>query len=171
MSPSRSLFSTLLLSATLLSFAAPASSAGRGGIGAGYRQRSASHSLGVQVHIGSRAPRIRSATRSTTRRAPCCSTPHPGSCTQGHAGYRRGARTRRVWVPGRYELVQKRVWIPGAMRQVWMPARYETHYDHCGQPYSVLISPGRYECITDPGHWEYRDERGWRDPHWEVRPT
>jgi hypothetical protein len=50
-----------------------------------------------------------------------------------------------------------------------VPAVYDTRCDWLGRPYQVLVVPGHYESVQDPGHWELREERVWRPPHWEVR--
>ena len=141
-----------LLFALLL--AAPPAAAQDPGIRASYQRNSSGHRFGVEVSIGGQ----RSERSRFSRRA----------CPPSR-GYTRRESVRQVWVPGHYELVQRRVWVPGAYRQVWVPPVYETRYDYFGRPFQVLIMPGHHVTVQDPGHWEYRDERVWRDPHWEIR--
>ncbi len=67
--------------------------------------------------------------------------------------------TRRVWVPARYEVVRRRVFIPGTIRRVWHPARYETRYDDCGYSRRVLVRRGHWDTVRTRGHYEFRRER------------
>ncbi|MCB9916403.1 MAG: hypothetical protein H6828_14840 [Planctomycetes bacterium] len=76
---------------------------------------------------------------------------------------------RRVWVPGRYETVERQVFVPGVVRQEWVPAVYETRIDLCGRPFQALVCAGHYRTVQDPGHYETRCERVWVDAHWETR--
>ncbi|MBM3976492.1 MAG: hypothetical protein FJ299_05830 [Planctomycetes bacterium] len=70
------------------------------------------------------------------------------------------------WVPGRYECVEERFWVPGTCERVWVPARYELAYDECGRPYRRLICAGRWETIEHPGYWEVRPVRRWIEGYW-----
>jgi hypothetical protein len=85
------------------------------------------------------------------------------------SGYAPPCTPRKVWVPGRYELVQRNVWVPGATRRELVPARFETRYDLCGQPYTVQVQAAYYRTVQDPGCWQLRSERVWVGPHWEAR--
>jgi hypothetical protein len=78
---------------------------------------------------------------------------------------------RRVWVPGRYETVEQRVWVEGGERREWIPARYETRYDECGRPTSVLVRQGHWKTECDPGHFELRAVRVWVEGYWRVEPA
>lgn len=99
----------------------------------------------------------------------------------GHADKRRelcdGAPPRipqarcvvREWVPGHYETRCERVWIPGCARQEWVPARHEWRTDFWGRPVYVLIAPGYWTVVTDPGRYEVREVREWVPGHWRFR--
>lgn len=78
---------------------------------------------------------------------------------------------RRVWVPGRYETVEQRVWVEGGERREWIPARYETRYDECGRPTSVLVRQGYWKTTCTPGHFELRTVQAWVDGYWRVEPA
>jgi len=143
--------SALLLA---LAFAAPPAAAQDPVIRASYQRRDAGHGVGIEITLGARR-----VERSSIPRRVC-----PPS-----RGYTRRESARQVWVPGHYETVQRRVWVPGARRQVWVPPVYETRYDWLGHPYQVLVAPGHHVTVQDPGHWVYRDERVWREPRWELR--
>lgn len=67
----------------------------------------------------------------------------------------------RHWVPGGFRKVADRVWVPAHTRRVWRRAVYDYVYDDCGNRRRVLVRPGRYEIIRDPGHWKtvYRTVR------------
>ena len=67
------------------------------------------------------------------------------------------------WIPGQCRVVRERVWVPGCSRQEWVAPCYETRYDPCGNPVQVLVRPGHYITVTDPGRWEVR-ERTVQDP-------
>jgi hypothetical protein len=75
----------------------------------------------------------------------------------------------REWVPGRYETTCERVWIPGATRQEWLPARHEWRVDRCGRKQLVLVEPGRWITISEPGRFETRERCEWIPGHWRVR--
>ncbi len=72
----------------------------------------------------------------------------------------------RHWVAGRVELVQEKVWVPGCSRQVWIAPVYRTDHDACGHPVQVLVTPGRYQTVTQPGRFEVRPRRVQRPGHW-----
>ncbi len=78
-------------------------------------------------------------------------------------------RAVREWVPGHYETVLERHWMPGATRQEWLPARHEWRRDRCGRPLLVLVEPGRWITVTEPGRFETRERREWIPGHWRVR--
>lgn len=88
----------------------------------------------------------------------------------GHA-YGCGRGAMQHWVPGRYECVEQRFWVPGTCEQVWVPARYELAYDACGRPYRRLVCAGQWQTVEQPGHWETREVRQWIEGHWEVHPV
>jgi hypothetical protein len=92
------------------------------------------------------------------------------SVPTGYAAERR-PEPRRVWVPGRYETVERRVWVEGGERREWVPARYETRYDECGRPYSVLVRQGFWKTECEPGHFEPRPVTVWVDGYWRVEPA
>jgi hypothetical protein len=78
---------------------------------------------------------------------------------------------RRVWVPGRYETVEQRVWVEGGERREWIPARYETRHDECGRPTSVLVRQGYWKTECDRGHFELRSVQVWVEGYWRVEPA
>ncbi len=75
---------------------------------------------------------------------------------------------RRVWVPGRYEAVEQRVWVPESRRSVWIAPVYEWRRDACGRPIRVLVCAGRFELQCVPAHAEVRLVRVWRAGHWSL---
>ena len=83
-------------------------------------------------------------------------------------GYGRRCAPKRVWVPGRYEIVTEKVWVPGRTRKVWCDPVYETRYDPCGRPYTVCVSPGRWTTVTDPGCYEYVERKVWVPGHYRT---
>jgi hypothetical protein len=100
----------------------------------------------------------------------------------GHADKRReladGYAPRRVevrhcgareWVPGQYVTRCERVWIPGCTRQEWVPARHDWRTDFFGRPVWVLVQPGYWTVVTDPGRYELREVREWVPGHWRIR--
>jgi len=78
-------------------------------------------------------------------------------------------RARRVWVPVRYEIVRRQVYIPGTTERVWRPARYGTRYDNCGYSYRVLVSRGYWDVIRTPGRYVWRAERVRRGGYYRYR--
>jgi hypothetical protein len=82
-------------------------------------------------------------------------------------GYRNGYRHRhRHWVPGHYDVVTRRVWVPGAHETVWQPAEWGWRHDACGGHVRYLVRPAGYVTIHHPGHWDYVQERVWVPGHY-----
>ena len=80
-------------------------------------------------------------------------------------GYRvRNACAR--WIPGHYETVRERIWVPGPIEQVWVEPVCEWRRDSCGRTFMACVSEGHYERVRQPGHYEYRDMRVWVSGHW-----
>jgi hypothetical protein len=77
--------------------------------------------------------------------------------------------TVREWVPGHYETRLERVWVPGATRQEWRPARQEWRLDLRGCAVLVLVEPGRWITVTEPGRFETRERREWVPGYWRMR--
>ena len=75
---------------------------------------------------------------------------------------------RRVFVPGRWVVETRQVWVEGRTRQVWFEAVYETRYDSCGRRYTVCVRPARYETVCEPGHYESRTVEVWQPGSWRV---
>jgi hypothetical protein len=152
-----SFLSPLALTFILVS---PHAEAGGNGLSAHYRNSPSGGHLGVHIQVGNRGPRYTGSSAYYRR----------SGARSGAPTWTRGApRSRRVWIPGHYEVVQRKTWVPGATRQVWVPPVYETRYDWCGRAYTVLVSAGYHRTIQDPGHWEYRNVQVWQEPHFEVR--
>lgn len=72
----------------------------------------------------------------------------------------------RVWVEGRWESRFERVWVEGCERRVWSPARFETRWDSCGRRVQVMVSPGHWRIVRDPGRYEQREVRVWVPGRW-----
>jgi len=67
---------------------------------------------------------------------------------------------RRVYEPGRWETVHRRVYIDPVYETRWAPPRFEWRYDRCGNRIRVMVCPGRYErVLVCPGRWETVCER------------
>ncbi len=79
--------------------------------------------------------------------------------------------TRRVWVPVRYEVTRRRVFIPGTFRRVWSAAHYETRRDHHGHSYRVLVHRGHWDTIRTNGRYEWRRERVRRGGYYKTIET
>lgn len=80
----------------------------------------------------------------------------------------RCSKPYRVWIPGRYEIREERVWVEGSCERVWVPAQYESRKDYRGCAYRVVVRPGHWETIRHPGHFETREVRVWVDGHWQT---
>ncbi|MHC4894057.1 MAG: hypothetical protein ACYTFV_12025 [Planctomycetota bacterium] len=83
------------------------------------------------------------------------------------AGLRRYFRTYgKRWIPGHWTTESQRVWEPGQTTQVWVPPVFATHYDPCGAPIKVLVTPGHYKTVTSPGCWVSKRVRVWKAGYW-----
>jgi len=138
-----------LLITSLLVLAAPQADAGDWSIGVdfGFRKRGTAVRVGVKYDDRGHGRRVR---RLPVRR------PIP-------VHYR-----GRVWVPGHYATVARRVYVPGYTETVWRPARYEIRYRH-RRRFRVLISAGHYETVRVAGRYETRHVRVWQPGHYEYR--
>lgn len=79
-------------------------------------------------------------------------------------------RYRRVWVPGHYEIVRTRVWVPAYTHKVRRPAQYGYRRDRCGFRVRYVVRHAHWETIHVPGHWDYRSQKVWRPGHYKVSP-
>ena len=70
------------------------------------------------------------------------------------------------WIPGHWTTESQRVWEPGQTTQVWVPPVFATHYDPCGAPIKVLVTPGHYKTVTSPGCWVSKRVRVWKAGYW-----
>jgi len=85
-----------------------------------------------------------------------------------HHRYRRAYRCTRYWVPGHYEVVERRVYVPGYQRRIYEPARYGFRIDACGFRVRYRIRAGGYRIIRTPGHYEIRRERVYYPGYYEY---
>jgi hypothetical protein len=67
----------------------------------------------------------------------------------------------RKWVPGHYETVHRKVFVPGRCEQVYRPAEYRWTHDHCGRRVRVLVRAAGYVTVERPGHYETVCEQVW----------
>ncbi len=127
----------ILASLALAAFAlAPAADAADWRFGFGKRTRHGH----VSVGIGHKGTQVRFGRPPRGYR-------HHGSCCHT--------------LPGHYETVQEKVWIPGYTEQVWVPARVEVWYDYYGCRHETVLEPGHYRQVHHPGHYELRARRVW----------
>jgi len=75
----------------------------------------------------------------------------------------------RFWVPGRYEVVPRNVWIPGYSERVWVEPVYDFGCDRYGNEVRVLVRAGYYRTHQRPGYYEVQRSRVWRPGHWTYR--
>jgi hypothetical protein len=143
--------SLVLGALALAALSAPSSAQRAVGVQVGFAPLSGHVSAGLQLSFG--AGPHRSYSRSARRAS--------------RPSYAPPRAPRKIWVPGRYELVERSVWVPGATRQELVPACYETRYDFCGRPYTVMVRAAYYRTVQDPGCWQQRSERVWVAAHWE----
>lgn len=91
-----------------------------------------------------------------------------GGGSHGHGHVHGGRR----WVEGHYVTREERVMVsPGHYEERHIPAVYETRYDHCGEPYRVLVHPARCERVWCPPRYETRVTRVWVPGCWEEAPV
>ncbi len=81
---------------------------------------------------------------------------------------RRSFSTRRIWVAGRYELVNRRVHEPAYIERIWIDPVYETRYDPCGRARRVLICDGYWKKVRVPARWVNKRVRVWKPGYWRT---
>jgi len=82
--------------------------------------------------------------------------------------YTRDYSSSRVWVPGHFESVSRRVYVPGPVRREWVEPVFEWRFDLCGARF-VCARDGYWRTVQLPGHYEVRCERVWRPGGWVTR--
>ncbi|MHC4971822.1 MAG: hypothetical protein ACYTG3_05785 [Planctomycetota bacterium] len=137
--------------ASLLALAAPAADAGD----VGFRIDFGIQHKGVRVRVGVGKP------ARGVKHAPA-PAPRPK--------YRHRHRQRRVWVPGHYEIVRTKVWVPAYTHKVRRPAEYGYRRDRCGFRVRYVVRPAHWETIHVAGHWDYRSQKVWRPGYYKVSP-
>ena len=80
------------------------------------------------------------------------------------------APSKVVWVPGRYEHVQRRRWVPGGTRREWIPARTRRVCTPWGGVREVVVTPGRWVLVPVPGRYETWWEKVWVPGSWTRAP-
>jgi hypothetical protein len=100
---------------------------------------------------------------SMAQRSTSCASPSVSA-----AYFRGGYESSRVWIPGSYETVSRRVFVPGPIRRVWVEPVYEWRFGSCGLRF-VCVRQGYWKSVQLPGHFEVRQERVLRPGHWVVR--
>lgn len=75
-----------------------------------------------------------------------------------------------VWIPGHYQNIERRIYVPGCTRQEYVPPVFEERYwrDYCGQLHveRVQTCPAGWRTVQDPGTWKCVTERVWVEGSW-----
>ncbi|NUM53147.1 MAG: hypothetical protein HUU46_05845 [Candidatus Hydrogenedentes bacterium] len=82
----------------------------------------------------------------------------------GHHGHHQHGKHCK-YVPGRYETVYQRVWVPGYYRTDYVPPVYKHKTVH-GVTFTVMVSNGYHTKVWVPGHYTTKTYRVWRDGFW-----
>ncbi len=69
------------------------------------------------------------------------------------------------YVPGRYEVSQQQVYIPGHWTREYVPPQYERREVN-GRNVQVMVREGYYEPVYVPERYETRPVRVWVPAHW-----
>ncbi|HED63991.1 MAG TPA: hypothetical protein ENJ09_00390 [Planctomycetes bacterium] len=93
------------------------------------------------------------------------------STNRSHHTPSRYTASHRVqqWVPGRFETVTRRIWVPERVESVWIEPVFGLRTDIFGVSVRVELSPGHFERVVQPGYYTTRRERRWIPGHWVVR--
>ncbi|MEO6708084.1 MAG: hypothetical protein ABI054_02400 [Planctomycetota bacterium] len=136
----------LLALPLVLAFSAPSAQAQKLSIGFGKHGHHGSINVSAGIRFG----------------APACNPPI--YCAPVHCA------PQPVWVPGHYQNVERRVYVPGCTRQVYVPALYQDRVfrDYCGNTHveRVMTCPATWQTVQDPGRWECVNERVWIEGGW-----
>ena len=75
-----------------------------------------------------------------------------------------------VWIPGHYQLVDRRVFVAGCVHQEYVPPVFEERLwrDACGRVHVERIQtcPATWRTVQGPGKWECITERIWIEGGW-----
>jgi hypothetical protein len=75
----------------------------------------------------------------------------------------------RAWIPGHYETLHERVWVPGWTERIWIEPAFEWRRGPCGARFRVQVCAGYWRSVHHPGHYEIRAIRVWRPGYWAAR--
>ena len=77
-----------------------------------------------------------------------------------------------VWDPGHYQDFERRVFVPGCIRQEYVAPVFENRYwrDYCGRLHveRVMVCAATWRTVQDPGTWRCITERVWIEGSWRV---
>jgi hypothetical protein len=73
----------------------------------------------------------------------------------------------KVWVPGHYETVVQKVWVPACTKQVWVEPVYKPHYGY-GSKGKVCVSPGYWKQVHVPGHYASQHVKVFQPGAWQA---
>jgi hypothetical protein len=90
-----------------------------------------------------------------------------GSRGHGHRHERRD-ECHRVYVPGRYETVEREVCVPGYWTVRHVSPRWEWRFDSCGHRTRVMVRAACTERVWVPPHREMRCERVYVPGFWRY---
>lgn len=89
--------------------------------------------------------------------------------SQALRGYSHAKAPSRTWIPGGYETVDQRVWVPGCAERVWVEPAFALRIGACGERFRVLVAAGHWRTVQHPGHYEVRRVRVRVPGHWRDR--
>ena len=96
-----------------------------------------------------------------TRSSGVSTSTYRGPRYRGEKSYRSYHFPRRVWVPGHYEHVSRKVFVPARSERVWIDPLYETRIRSCGTRVRVLVRAGYWKEVCQPAHYVTRSEKVW----------
>jgi len=100
--------------------------------------------------------------------ADAASADGPGRGRRGSKSYACES-TRAVWVPARLERVERRRWVAGGTRREWIPAETRKVCSAWGVVSVVVVRPGRWVLVSEPGRYEVWYEEVWVPGTWTRR--
>lgn len=134
-------------------------------LGAHYGKRSKHSSFGISIGYGSHGGSHGYGSHGYGSKSYGSHHSYGSHRYVGHHGYGSHANPACVYIPGRYETVDEKVWVQGHSRRVWIEPEFHVWTDHHGDLQRKQIGGGLWQTVQEPGYWKTLHKRVWVPGH------